>query len=528
MLQPKQLLDSSEVEFVEFLRTNPDLAAEMLLIRNGRRLKLSWYQRYAVRDSWHKSFYLLVWNRGAAKTTTMAIIGLLRALLYPNHTVLIFAASYRQAMRVFDEVVKFWNETPLLQESSIKPPSKTPISCELLFKHNSKIKAMPLGDGSKILGERGNTVLIDEAARVPAEIIDVCITPMLNVPSDPWAERRMRNLLIMGSTAFWQFNHLFKRYSYYLERVQANDARYGVLTINIFDCPSEWLDVDMIKQQAVTMAKEQWLQENLSIFTKGSEGFYPAELIESIKSPDVYVELKGVKDGIYIAGVDVGRNSSDFVVATIKLTGDTKKLVYVRGLHKPKLLEQVKLVREVVRRFEPKLMVIDQGGGGLALKDALAEPYKRFDSAQGNYVIDPPLVEINTQMAPPEAQRILLVKQFDDVLNTHLSFTTKADFENKRLLVPRDLPDDASDEYETIFGDIQQAMSEFLSIEAIPLSRGTFRFVTPNKKAKKDRYSAVLYANYGTLVYNEALEQAAKRCLAMGFGVTRSGEYIRV
>lgn len=527
MAEAKKILEANETEFVEFLRENPDLAAEMILIRNNKPLRLTWYQRLAIREAWTRSFYMMIWNRGAAKTTTLAIICILKALLYPGHSVLIFAASYRQAIKLFDEIIRFYVESPILQESCIKAPSKTPISCELMLKHGARIKALPLGDGSKILGERGNTVVIDETARVPSQIIDVAIMPMLNVPTDPWETAKTQNSLIMGSTAYWQFNHLYSRYVYYLERVKVKDKRYGVSTINLFDCPPGWLDIDVIKQETVTMTRLQWVMENLSIFPSDSDGFYPASLLESVRSKEVKIELEGKRDGIYVAGVDPARHGANFVIAVIKILGDKKHLVYMASLHREKIQTQVNLIRDVVRRFNVKFMVIDAGGGGLHLKDELSESYQYYDTQKGMFITEQPIIDVQEEGYIGPGMRILLTKQFSDKDNTEINFYTKANFENKVLLLPDVYDDSYEGQQEKVAQEIEEMNNEFLNIVAAPLSRGFFHFDTPTKTQKKDRYSAVLMANYAAKEFENYLG-LNRNSLATGFAVTRDGEIIYV
>lgn len=138
-----------DLEWVEFYRQNPVIAAEDLLMRNGRHLELPTHQRIVIKDLWSGTpFPMIIMTRGGGKSTIIAIYYCLRGILYPGERLGILSGSYRQAKVCFDEIIKFHSDSPILQQCSKKTPVKGNDECRWEITDNgSIIKALPIGDG---------------------------------------------------------------------------------------------------------------------------------------------------------------------------------------------------------------------------------------------------------------------------------------------------------------------------------------------------------------------------------------------
>lgn len=491
------------------MRENPDIAAKELLMYDDEPIKLNWYQRKFLRDFWTKQFGLMIWSRAAGKSFFLAVFCILRALLYRNHKVLIVAGSYRQSQNVFRLIEKIWNESPLFQQAALKPPSRTPLRCELLFRHGSSIVALPLGDGNKIRGERAQTLVVDEALVVPPDIIDTVLMPMLNVGSNPWAKQDItKNSILLATTAYYQFNHVYERYRLFLEATnpfsEKYDPNYCLSVINVLDVPKEWLDVNIVKSQRYTMTRTKWLMENMSMFPSDSEGYYSAAVVEKCKRRDLKIELEGDPDAQYVMGIDPARHGANFAVAIVKI-GEPCEYVYAKTLHRRPGQEQEDLIRKLCRKFNIVWIVMDRGGGGLHLKDLLAQPKKFYDVERDRWIEDPPIIDVNDDdLKFVEGRRMLNVKQCQDKDNTEMNEYLKAAFENERLVIPA-FDDYNSSAAEEVRFEIEETINELLDIKATPLNSGFYRFETSSRNKKKDRYSALLLAMYGVKEYTASV-----------------------
>jgi hypothetical protein len=142
------LFGAEHREMMKVFLENPDIAASRLLVRNDKPLRLAVHQRLILRGLWNHQFNLLILTRGGGKTFLLALYCILKAMLYPREKCVIASSSYRQAQFTFDEIIRFYEESPLLRQATTKEPTKGPNSCEHHLENGSKIICYPLGDGN--------------------------------------------------------------------------------------------------------------------------------------------------------------------------------------------------------------------------------------------------------------------------------------------------------------------------------------------------------------------------------------------
>ncbi|HEV2946493.1 MAG TPA: terminase large subunit, partial [Gemmataceae bacterium] len=125
-----------------------------------------------VLEGGHKRL-LLNCCRQAGKSTVVAMLSLVEALLWQNAVILLLSRSHRQSMELFRIVSDLYRRIG-------EPDKKSLTNQELQIKHNSRIISLPC-QGDTIRGfSRVHMLVIDEAARVPD---DLCrsVRPMLAV-----------------------------------------------------------------------------------------------------------------------------------------------------------------------------------------------------------------------------------------------------------------------------------------------------------------------------------------------------------
>jgi hypothetical protein len=146
--QNNENLDQEQMAMLDFFLKNPDIASTHLLIRNDKPMRLAVHQRLIIKGLWNHQFNLLILTRGGGKTFLLALYCVLKAMLVPREKCVVASSSYRQAQFTFDEVIKFYEESPMLRQATTKAPTKGPNSCEMHLENGSKIICYPLGDGS--------------------------------------------------------------------------------------------------------------------------------------------------------------------------------------------------------------------------------------------------------------------------------------------------------------------------------------------------------------------------------------------
>lgn len=233
----KNLSEENRIKLIKMYRNNPAAAARDLL-----GVDLAPHQRVILKSMWDCNNVIIILSRGTGKTWTDAVFAVLRAMLFPGEKVGIFSSSYRQAKFVFDEICKLYDISPILRDCCEKKPTKMVDMCYLQFKSTgnrpgSVIHALPLGDGGTIRGARYFTIIADETAQIPREILDVVVRGMMATSKNPMEQvkaleeqKRLlqegkidkikklhNNKIVMSSTAYYQYNHLWERVKGYIE-----------------------------------------------------------------------------------------------------------------------------------------------------------------------------------------------------------------------------------------------------------------------------------------------------------------------
>ena len=99
---------------------------------------------------WNTPFPMLVAARGGAKSFSLAVYAILRALLDPGSKVVIIGAGLRQARLVFSYIETIWNNAPVLRDIVGSKKNAGPRqNVDLCYFRigDSIITALPLGDG---------------------------------------------------------------------------------------------------------------------------------------------------------------------------------------------------------------------------------------------------------------------------------------------------------------------------------------------------------------------------------------------
>lgn len=391
------------------------------------------FQGAMIKMLWSVPFPLLIASRGASKSFILSIYCLMRAVLTQNsrlgEKIVIVGSAFRQSKLVFDEIVRWIDLSPLIQECQPKI-SLSADRCQIKL-GNSTITALPLGTGEKIRGYRATIVVADEYAQIPEEIFQVVVRGFGAVSQDPVKRVRemaeikklkaagllaqdspdtfaQSNQTIMSSTAFYKFNHLYKTYDKYKTIIQnkmlgntrdythilGEDVREGQIDYRKFavcrlpytELPEGFLEPDQLAEARVTMSDARFRMEYGAEFIEDTEGFFkrthiedctPRPMIKDGKEIDgdsFVVELESDRKSIYVMGIDPARSRDNFAIAIIKIHRDKMKLVYVTTFNKRDHLKIASTVHDLIERFDIQAIGIDKGGGGQTFADIMANP----------------------------------------------------------------------------------------------------------------------------------------------------------
>jgi hypothetical protein len=383
----------AKILFYKFLRQNPSFASELI---TG--VKLFPFQHMAIKAMMETDYFLGIWSRGMSKSFSTAIFALLDAILNQGVHIGIISKSFRQAKMIFKKMEDI-SRSP---KAAFLSQCITRVSKQndewVMEIGNSKITALPLGDGEKLRGFRFQRMIIDELLLMPEKVLNEVIMPFLSVVENPTERQEIydletqmieqgkmteeertqwpNNKIIGLSSASYRFEYLYKMYSQYESLIlneNTQDGAHRVIMHFSYDCaPQQLYDESLLNQAKATMSQSQFDREFGAVFTDDSSGYFKVSKMASCTIPDgegQCVEIVGTPKDEYILAIDPSwsesESSDDFAMLLIKLNKDSKKgtVVHSYALSGANLKTHIRYAAYLLTHFNIVAMVADYNGG---------------------------------------------------------------------------------------------------------------------------------------------------------------------
>jgi hypothetical protein len=368
-------------------------------------IELSPFQSLLLYEMWNRKFPMLVGSRGMGKSFMLSVYPLLRALFIPRRKIIIVGAAFRQSKVLFEYMDTIWKNAPVLRDlcATNSGPRRDVDRC-VMHIGQSTITCLPLGDGSKIRGQRANDIIADEFASIPRDIFENVVAGFAAVAASPIEkvkqaakEKKAKELgipiskknkketldksnqIILSGTAYYDFNHFAEYWKRYhkiissggderkLEEVFGGSipanfdwTEYSVIRVPVTKLPDGFMDSGQISRAKATVHTGIYNMEYGAVFTTDSQGFFKRSLIEActtapnspvnLPSGEVWFEasLKGDSNKKYVFGVDPASEVDNFSIVVLEVNSDHRKVVHcwttTRKSHKEML--KAKLVDE--------------------------------------------------------------------------------------------------------------------------------------------------------------------------------------
>ncbi len=203
----------------------------------------------------------------------------------------------------------------------------------------SKITALPLGQGEKLRGFRFQVMVMDELLLMPAKIVNEVVIPFLAVVTNPTERKKVKdaedilisqgkmteadrkvwpsNKIIGLSSASYQFEHLYTMYKNYEELIlsgKSKNAHYSIFHMSYDAVPDALYDPSLLEKAKSEMSEAQMDREFRSIFSSDSSGFFKISKMMACTFADgegQSVELFGNKEDKYLLSIDPSWSESD-------------------------------------------------------------------------------------------------------------------------------------------------------------------------------------------------------------------------
>jgi len=344
-------------------------------------------------EMWNRKFPMLIASRGFGKSFSLSLYAMLRALLIPDRKVVIVGAAFRQSKVLFEYMETIWNNAPILRSmcSSSSGPRRDVDRCVMKI-NNSRITCLPLGDGTKIRGQRANDIIGDEFGSIPKLIFETVVVGFGAVSSNPvenvkriaaakMAEelgikleqeqvegatmKKLDNQLILSGTAYYDWNHFadyWKRWRKIIKS-QGKPSRlreifgedpppefnwkdYSIIRVPYELLPEGFMDAAQVARSKATMHTGVYQMEYGACFTRDSQGFFKRSLVESCVVTDVeneqkqfikdkegnnicfQAQLRGDPNKKYVFGVDPASEVDNFSIIVLEVNSDHRRIVH--------------------------------------------------------------------------------------------------------------------------------------------------------------------------------------------------------
>jgi hypothetical protein len=397
LLESEGFMDEREakVRLYEFLRENITFSANLMA-----GVDLFPFQHMAVKAMFESDYFLGIWSRGMSKSWTTGIFAFMDAIMNQGVEIGILSKSFRQAKMIFKKIEDIASK-PEAQYLSQCITKTSKANDEWVMQiGESSIRALPLGDGSKLRGFRFHRIIIDEMLLMPERIYNEVIVPFLSVVPNPKERESLFNLeteliesgnmreedrfvwpnnkLIMLSSASYKFEYLYKLYENFETLIHKgeengkNKASRAIMHFS-YDCaPKQLFDENLVEQAKSTMSQSQYDREFGAVFTDDSSGYFKISkmqecTVEEGVSPSV--EVKGDPKSKYLLAFDPSwaesESSDDFAMQVFKLNDETDQgvLVHVYAMAGESLKNHINYFHYLLTNFNITCIVGDYNGG---------------------------------------------------------------------------------------------------------------------------------------------------------------------
>ncbi len=280
------------------------------------------FQAVILKELWDRKFPMLIGSRGMSKSFVLALYVILRLLLCKNRKIILCGAAFRQSKVVFGYVESIISNSSILRSIFGSDCFQHSADAYMVTLGNSYCKALPIGTGDKIRGQRANDIIADEFSSMLIDIFETVISGFAAVSASPAqnvkdrAKQRLAvkmgieleesfnelgksdNQIVIAGTAHYDFNHFSQYHKRWLQIIKSrgeidklraifgdkykeglNWKDYSVIRIPYELIPDGFMDSAQVIRSRATMTENNYLMEFGACFVYDSDGFYKSTLI---------------------------------------------------------------------------------------------------------------------------------------------------------------------------------------------------------------------------------------------------------
>lgn len=510
-------------EMCSYFRYYPDHFIDFIKPEDSK-MDLYFYQRVYLRIMMRYRKVFLTATRGTSKSFLENLAFVLRCIFYAGTKLFITAPGKEQAAKISqDNLNDIFNFFPILREEvSVFVESKD--YTKLIFHNGSRYDVVQTRDSTR--GGRRNGGAIEEISdeKFNGDLLNSVVIPLM--ANDRIAtcggtdKNEIHKSELYVTTAGTQ-----QRFAFFKMMEVYDDMLNGKSAFNIgnsYELPSMHgqLDIDFVEElkESPTYSIMDFMREYESVWTGSSSD----SLVADDKLNDSRVvgvaewEHCGKHDVEYVLAYDVARNEGDAnansCLVVMKITpkgnGDYyKELVNIFSMEGTHDLIQAKFLKQKVKEFKARILVVDANGLGSGVCDNLVlsiddnPPYQVInDDRYDKYKLPdsiPILFALKSQNK--ETREGDMVNNFMKVFNKNGVKLLKSANEGIKELEKK-LKRKIKDSDELSNYQLPYLITDVLCEEIMNLKYkqqgNTTKADQISKRIKKDKYSALLYCLY--------------------------------
>lgn len=370
----------------DFYRSDP-LALDRFLLPETNRVHPPYaHQRIILNEIWKRKFLWIQVMRGGGKTYSVARAVLDYCLAHDNTPVILTAPSFRQSLMMFDEIVKIIEREKKNENANFKIASevlgdikRNTMESVIRFRNGSLVKAVPLGDGSKVRGLRGGILVLDEAYQMTKELYESHLAPFTGVKQGGRDSK-----IIMTTTSWYQDCFAYQRLMQIASEVRAGNPLYSILDFTLEDLVEEKfpLDPDVWKDAQRHGNPTTYLMTYYNIWPASGVRWYEQKVIDDALSTahgvPVYTKRPKGDESSHVGVVDLAASEKgdSTVLLVARWSAKEDRFEYVYGTKRKGISSQERAweVHKINQAFKLDYIVYDRHGAiGVDLRTDLSK-----------------------------------------------------------------------------------------------------------------------------------------------------------
>jgi len=405
-LQLKSFETSKEKwrELCSYFRWYPDKFLDFISSPDSK-IELYFYQRIYLRIMMRYRKVFLTATRGTSKSYLQNLAFILKCVMYPKTKLFTCAVGKEQAAKITaDNINDILDHYPLLR-NEIKIFTENKDYTKLIFHKGSKYDVVQMRDSTR--GGRRHSGCVEEISdkKFDGNILNAVVIPLMandrismNGRVDP-DEVHKGELYITTAGTQQQFS--YEKMSEVYQDMLNGKSAFCIGNSYELPCMYGQLDIDFIEElrESPTYSILDFMREYQSIWTgSSSDSLVSDDKLQKCRNVGIAEwEHCGDNNVIYCLAYDVSRNEGDenalSCLIVLKLTPKSngnyvKEVVNIFSMEGQHDTWQAKFLKEKVKEFKPRILVVDANGLGSGVVDQLV-----LDLNDGN----PPYKVVNDE-----------------------------------------------------------------------------------------------------------------------------------